>query len=125
MIKDKIIEYLSKSTLENRLNWPIKNGVFVKQNSIMIQFNSESWILKFNNEKSLPTDIEFTLYHRDSRESRIITEDEFFTYLDILIEMDLLRQNQIKLRKLIIYSDIKDYIRNRKLNKILNGDDIR
>ncbi len=124
MIKDKILQYLIKSTLGDVKGW-FKMGVSVKTNSIMIQFRNESWILKFNNEDSLPTDISFAIYNRDSRENRILTEDEFFSYLDILIEMDLLRQNQVNLRKLIIDSNITEYTRNIKLERILSGNDIR
>jgi hypothetical protein len=114
-MKEKILNYLNSSTLEDskKNKW----GVHITEDKISIGFNNEPWVLVFNGKNN---NMPFKLFNRDKISSKDLTESEFFTYLDILIEMDFLRQKQVKLRKLIIYDDIKEYKRNTILGNILD-----
>lgn len=103
---EKVNEYIKDSTLE-RNKYNQVNG-FTRQK---IFFFDEDFFLSFDGN-------ECHICRRESREKELITEEEFFDYLDILIEMDLLRQKRINLRKMLINKDIREFTRDKKLKKI-------
>lgn len=124
MTIQETINYINNSTLE-REQYKVR-GLFYndKTNKGMLCFVDESYALKFetcnvNVCKYSEAYTTWILLNRDTRVGIPLTEVEFFIYLDMFIEMDLLRQNRINIRKKIISSDIKDLIRDKKIDNII------
>lgn len=105
------VDYINKSTLE-REEHKVR-GLFIPNSlKVILCFVDESYALKFATN-------DWILLNRDTRVGIPLSEVEFFVYLDMFIEMDLLRQNRSNIRKKIINSDIKDLIRDKKINNII------
>ena len=124
MTIQETINYINNSTLE-REQYKVR-GLFYndKTNKGMLCFVDESYALKFetynvNVCKYSETYTTWILLNRDTRVGIPLTEVEFFIYLDMFIEMDLLRQNRINIRRKIISLDIKDLVRDKKLDNII------
>lgn len=75
--------------------------------------NGESYMILFRDNGIL-------LRNLDRRTSEEITEDQLYAYTNIFIDMFKLKSETIRLRKKLINSDIKDYLRSDKINKIMN-----
>ena len=120
--RQKILDYINKSTIE-RENGRVVGLFEGDPNRISLHFKNESYILKQQNGDNIKKpygESTFSIYHRDIRKETILTEDDFFAYLDLFIEIDLLRQKQVELRKLVIAGDITSYRRNIGLKKLIN-----
>jgi hypothetical protein len=107
------------STLEKE--YGKSRGLFMHSSdhpdTLHICFQDEAYILFFRENKDVKNG-QYELYNRDTRKTTDLTKVEFFAYLDILIEMDRLRQERIKLRVLVMNSNIDQYIRDSKLKEI-------
>lgn len=124
MTIQETINYINNSTLE-RENYKIR-GLFHNNETFkgILCFVDESYALKFetcnvNVCKYSETYTTWILLNRDTRVGIPLTEVEFFIYLDMFIEMDLLRQNRINIRRKIISLYIKDLVRDKKLDNII------
>ena len=112
MTRDEIISYINNSTIEKDINGNTK-GLYTQGGNSFIQFMDESTVLYFHPQ--------YKIRNIDRRTIKHITEIEFFAYLNILMDMDKLRQDRISLRKLILNEDIQSYIRDEKMKQILGN----
>lgn len=119
MNKEIIKEYLTKNgisfrdadysgTKETQETYVVlfDNHVHFKDESYMLLWLDEGFYLH-------------SIGHRINHEVEIVTEAQFFMYLDIFIKMEKLRLKRIELRKIIINRDIVRYNRNGLINEII------
>lgn len=112
MTIQETIDYINNSTLEREQD-RVRGLLYqIEKNKADLYFVDESFALKFTTDN-------WILLNRDTRVGIPLTEVEFFVYLDLFIEMDLLRQNRINIRRKIISLDIKDLIRDKKIDDII------
>ncbi len=100
-------------------------GIFLFPNQICFKDESSilMWLPELASEnpgrKVLGNVPIFSLRHRDTRKVTPLSKEEFFMYLDILIEMDILRSERIRLRRLILSNEVRSHHRDKLINEII------
>ena len=111
--RKKIKEYLIRSSLEKKSDGTPVN-LFPHDKFDQVLFSNESYVMRFDDDKL------WRINRNSINKSEYLTEEEFFAYLDICIEMDLNRLKNIVLRKKLIHKDeFKKHMRSIKIDKIL------
>lgn len=128
-IMGKIEDYLVKNGAIFTISYSTPNTGIEHVNVIQIckffdkielRFRNEDFILFYSKKES-----DFFIRSYGSRNIKKLSESDFFIYLDVFIQLDKLRIESIRLRKMIISgmyensSDLISYNRDKQIDKII------
>lgn len=123
-IMNRIEDYLVKNdaifTIGDSIEYVNEIQICKFFDKIELRFRNEDFILFYSKKES-----DFFIRNYGSRTIKKLSESDFFLYLDAFIQLDKLRIESIRLRKMIISgiyetsSDLISYNRDKQIDKII------